>query len=188
MRRSVAAVARTLGAGRLIVYPTDTLLGLGARGSDPAAVARLAEAKGRPSGQPTSVMVSSVPELEALATLAPAGRRFVRRHLPGPYTVLVRPSPFARSTLAPRLFGPRGTLGVRIPDHALARAIARASGPVTATSANRHGEPPATTVAAARRAFGRSVALYVGGGPPPSGRPSTLVDLSGARPRFLARG
>ncbi len=188
MRRSVAAAARALRAGRLVVYPTDTLFGLGARAADPVAVARLAEAKGRPSGQPTSVMVSSVPELEALANLAPAGRRFVRCHLPGPYTVLVRPSPLARSTLAPRLFGPHGTLGVRVPDHAVARAIARASGPVTATSANRHGEPPATTVGAARRAFGPTVALYVGGGPAPSGRPSTLVDLSGARPRSLSRG
>lgn len=187
MRPTVADAARALRAGKLVAYPTDTLYGLAARASDSRAVDRLARVKGRPPRQPTSVMVSSVPELEALATLRPAGRRFVRLHLPGPFTVLVRPSPLARRTLARALFGPRGTLGLRVPDHPTARELGRRAGAVTATSANRHGEPPAHHLRDAAARFGREVAVYLRGGPAPSGRPSTLVDLSGPTPRPVAR-
>ncbi len=187
MRRSVAAAVRALRAGALVVYPTDTLLGLGARADSRAAVARLVRAKGRPDARPLSVAVSSWEEIESLADLSPAGRRWVRRHLPGPYTVLVRPSRRARRTLATSVAG-GWTLGVRIPAHPVARELARRVGPLVATSANRHGEPPAGTVGAARRALGGAVAVYLGGGPAPRGVPSTLVDLTGPAPRSRSRG
>jgi L-threonylcarbamoyladenylate synthase len=188
MGSGLADAVRALRAGWLVVYPTDTLLGVGARADDPTALARLAEAKGRPSGLPVSVTVSSTEEVEALAELASAGRRFVRTHLPGPYTVLVEGSPLARRTLAPPVRGPSGTVGLRVPDHPLARELARRAGPITATSANRHGRPPARTVRDARRAFGDEVAVYLSGTPRPSGRPSQLVDLTHAAPRAVDRG
>ncbi len=181
------AAVRALGAGRIVAYPTDTLLGLGVRASDPAALERLCAAKGRPEGLPVSVAVSSTEELEALLDLAPSARRWVRLHLPGPYTVLARPTPTGRAALAPSVVGPDGLLGVRVPDHPRARELARRVGPITSTSANRHGAPPCRTLAGARRTFGRAVGAYVGGGPAPSGRPSTLVDLTGPRPRTVAR-
>lgn len=183
----LADAVRALRAGRLVVYPTDTLLGVGARASDPTAVARLAEAKARPTRLPVSVTVSSTEEVEALAELSPAGRRFVRTHLPGPYTVLVAGSPLARRTLAPLARGPAGTIGLRVPDHLLARELARQAGPITATSANRHGHPPARTVREARRTFGEAVAVYLSGAPRPSGRPSQLVDLTRGAPRAVDR-
>jgi L-threonylcarbamoyladenylate synthase len=181
------AAVRALRGGRIVAYPTDTLLGLGVRARDPAAVARLAAAKGRPTGMPVSVAVSSTEELESLLDLPPAGRRFVRTRLPGPYTILARPSPKGRSAVAPAAIGPGRLLGVRVPDHPVARELARRAGPITSTSANRHGAPPCATVAEARRAFGREVAVYVPGGPSPSGRASTIVDLAGPRPRLVAR-
>lgn len=187
MRSTVALAARALVSGRLVVYPTDTLWGLGARASDPAAVERLLAAKGRPPGRATSVAVSSPAEVEALAELTPAGRRFVRTHLPGPYTLLVRPSRRARRSIARALLAPDGSLGLRVPDHATARELARRAGPLTATSANRHGRPPCDGVASARRAFAREVAVYLAGPPKPSGEPSVLVDLTGPRPRGRAR-
>jgi L-threonylcarbamoyladenylate synthase len=187
MGPALTAATRALAAGGLVVYPTDTLLGLGARAADPEAVERLAAAKHRPAGMPVSVMVSSIGEVEALAELSPAGRRFVRTHLPGPYTVLVTGSAQAHRSLAPPATGPSGTVGLRVPAHPLAREIARRAGPITATSANRHGEPPCRSVAAARRAFGRSVAVYLDGPPRPSGRPSQLVDLTQRTPRLVAR-
>ncbi len=187
MGSTVLDAARALTAGDLVVYPTDTLLGLGARASDPAAVARLEAAKGRPGRQPISVAVSSVPELEALGELTPAARRFARTHLPGPYTILLRPSPLARRTLAPRLFAENGTLGVRVPDHPVARELARAAGALTATSANLHDQPPCRTPAQARLAFGRAVRIYLAARPSPSGAPSTLIDLSGPRPHAVER-
>ena len=170
MGRSIAEAARALRAGALVVYPTDTLLGLGARATSRAAVARLAQVKGRPGGQPLSVAVSSLEEVEALASLSPAGRRWVRRNLPGPFTVLVTPSRWARASLAPAVVG-GDCLGLRVPAHPIARELARLAGPVVATSANRHGEPPASTLRTARRAFGRGVSVYLVGGRRRGGSP-----------------
>ncbi len=177
---------RALLAGGLVVHPTDTLLALAARALDPAAVRRLVDVKGRSPHRPLSVAVSSREELERWGRLGPSGRRFVRRALPGPYTVLVRPTAEARRTLAPEVGGqPR--IGLRVPAHPLALELARRAGPLVATSANRTGEPPARSMAAARRALGTAVALYVDAPPRPSGVPSTLVDLTGPRPRTVPR-
>ncbi|HLM92038.1 MAG TPA: L-threonylcarbamoyladenylate synthase [Thermoplasmata archaeon] len=186
MDAAVTAAARALRAGGLIVYPTDTLFGLGARATDRRAVAHLESTKGR-TGQPLSIAVSSFEELETWADLTPPARRWVRRHLPGPYTVLVRPSALASRTLPTTLVPPDAALAVRIPDHSAARELARRSGPIVATSANHHGQPPCRTVDEARRAFGPRVAAYVATRPRPSGRPSTFIDLRGDRPRPVAR-
>jgi len=186
MGPSVERAVRALASGRLVVFPTDTLLGLGARADDPRAVERLVGLKRRPAGQPLSAAVSSFEELEALGRFSASARRFVRRHLPGPYTVLVAPSAAARRRLAASVGGGR-TIGLRIPDHPVAREIARRVGPIVATSANRHGAPPAPTVRAAQRALGDDVAVYVRDGPPPSGVPSELVDLTGRAPRRRSR-
>lgn len=183
----VAEAARALVAGELVVYPTDTLLGLGARATDRRAVARLEALKARPSGQPLSVAVSSVEELERWADLSPTARRWARRHLPGPFTVLVPPSRWAARRLPRSIVPSGGALAARVPDHSLARELARRVGPVVATSANRHGLPPCPSVPAARRMFGSAVAVYLPARPAPSGRPSTLVDLRGDAPHPLRR-
>ncbi|HXQ93842.1 MAG TPA: L-threonylcarbamoyladenylate synthase [Thermoplasmata archaeon] len=183
-----AAAAEALAAGKLIVYPTDTLLGLGAAATEAAAVDALLAAKGRPSGMPISVAVSSLEEVELLVDWDDPARAIARRLLPGPVTLLARASAGARRRLAPHLLGPDGSIGIRVPDHPVAREIARTAGPITATSANRHGEPPCRTVPEARRVFGAQVAAYVTEGPAPSGRPSALVDLRGRIPRVVTRG
>lgn len=187
MDSPLSDAVRALAAGRLVVYPTDTLLGLGGRATDPRALDRLAEAKGRPTDLPVSVAVSSTEELEPLASLSAPGRRFARAHLPGPYTLLLPGSPLARRSLAPGVAGPTGTVGFRVPDHPLARELARRAGPITATSANRHGEAPCRTLSEARAAFGDVVAVYLRGAPRPSGRPSRLIDLTRGRPYLVAR-
>jgi L-threonylcarbamoyladenylate synthase len=177
---------RALQRGGLVAHPTDTLVALAASARDPSAVERLLMAKGRSATHRLSVALSSTEEIERWAELDEPARMFVRTHLPGPYTLLARPSTFARRELAPAVAqGPR--IGLRVPDHPLARELARRVGPLTATSANRTGEPPATNVAAARRALGRAVDVYVDAPPRPSGRPSTLVDVGGPRPRTVAR-
>jgi tRNA threonylcarbamoyl adenosine modification protein (Sua5/YciO/YrdC/YwlC family) len=187
MGPAIGRAAQALRAGRLVVYPTDTLLGVAARATDDRAVAGLERLKDRPADQPISVTVRAYSDLEAMTELSPSARRFVRTHLPGPYTILVRPSRFARRTLAPSVFAEDGTLGVRIPDHPVARELARQVGPITATSANRHGRPPCRTVNEARRVFGSAVAVYLAARPPGTGRPSRLVDLTGTEPRPVPR-
>lgn len=165
--------------GELVVYPTDTLYGLGADARNDAAVERLLAAKGRGPAQPISVAVASFEDVEPLARLSPSARSFLRSNLPGPFTLLVPPSPsIARVGLADPVRAGGEAIGVRVPDHPLARALARAVGPITATSANRHGDPPCRTMREARRAFGDRVAVYLDGPPFPSGQPSALVDLT----------
>ncbi|MCI4322099.1 MAG: threonylcarbamoyl-AMP synthase [Thermoplasmata archaeon] len=188
LESELARAVKALRRGGLVVYPTDTLLGLAARADDPAAVQRLIEAKARPGTLPLSVAVSSLEEVDRWTDLSDPRRAWIRRHLPGPYTALLPASSEARTTFAPSVLGPGGTLGIRIPDHPLARSLAELVGPMTATSANRHGEPPARSLAEARRTFGGDVAVYLDGAPAPSGRPSELVDLTGARPRSVRRG
>ncbi len=182
-----AAIA-TLSTGGLIVYPTETLLGLGAIATDATAVDALLRAKDRPSGMPISVAVSSVEEVEMLVDWSAGSRSIARRVLPGPVTLLGPSSRLARRSLAPALIGPDGSIGIRVPDHPVAREIARRVGPITATSANRHGAPPCRSIVEARRVFGNLVGTYVGRGPPPSGRPSALVDLRSPVPRHVMRG
>ena len=188
MRPDLAPALRALAAGELVVYPTDTLFGLAGRAGDADAVARVARTKGRPGPRPISVAVSSVEEADRLGAASWAARRFLRTHLPGPYTVLLRPSEFARRHLAAPLFSADGALGIRVPDHPIARELARRAGPLTATSANLHGRPPSRTLRQARRAFGAAVRIYLAGAPSPSGRPSTLIDLTRDVPRAVARG
>lgn len=184
----VERAVRALRRGGLVVYPTDTLIGMGARANDAAAVDRLLTAKDRPPSMPLSVAVSSHEEIETWAELNGPRRAWLRRHLPGPYTVLLPASPEARTTFAGPVLGPGGTLGLRIPDHPLARSLAELVGPVTSTSANRHGALPARSVSEARQVFGREVAFYLDGAPAPSGSPSELVDFTGAKPRSVRRG
>jgi L-threonylcarbamoyladenylate synthase len=186
MGDGVAAAVRSLRRGELVVYPTDTVLGLGALAGHPRAVRRLLAAKGRSSAQPISVCVSSTEEIERFARVSPAARRFLRRHLPGPFTVLLAPSPAGRREFAPGIGG-AAAIGFRVPDHPVARELARRAGPVTATSANRHGRPPARSARAARRTFGALVACYLSAVPKGTGTPSTVVDLTGAMPREIPR-
>ncbi|MGI0055563.1 MAG: L-threonylcarbamoyladenylate synthase [Thermoplasmata archaeon] len=173
--------------GKVVLYPTDTLYGLGADATNPDAVDALLRLKGRSASQPISIALSSTEEVEPLARLSEEARAFTRTHLPGPYTLLVHPSPLARRTLAPSIVSAAPTLGIRIPDHPLARELARSLGPITATSANRHGASPARTPAEARRAFGRELAAYLESPPAPTGQPSTLVDLTGPTPKMRPR-
>jgi L-threonylcarbamoyladenylate synthase len=187
MGASLADAVRALASGELVVYPTDTLIGIAARATDPVAVDRLAAAKDRPSQLPVSVAVSSLDEVEPLGRFSPAGRRWARLHLPGAYTALLPASALARARLAPPLVSASGVVGFRIPDHPLARELARRAGPITSTSANRHGAPPARTPTEARALFGDAVAVYLPAAPRPSGVPSTLVDLTGPEPRPIPR-
>jgi L-threonylcarbamoyladenylate synthase len=181
----IEAAARALARGRLVVYPTDTLWGLGARATDAAAVDRLFALKERPPDMPVSLAVSSLEEIEPLVRMLPAQRAFVRRELPGPITVLLPPSPAAKRRLAPALLGPGRSIGVRIPDHPVARELARRAGPITCTSANKHGRTPPPDLEGVRAELGDGVAAYLDGPPAPSGKPSRIIDLTGAAPAVV---
>ncbi|MSQ31565.1 MAG: threonylcarbamoyl-AMP synthase [Dehalococcoidia bacterium] len=180
--RASEVVARLLDGG-VVVVPTDTVYGLAALATSAEALRALAELKGRDAQQPIAVLVDSVaavaPYLERTEALDP-----VARFWPGALTAVVRARP---GGLAAPVVTAEGTIGVRIPDDDLARTVIRGvGGVIAASSANRHGEPPALTAAEAARAF--PDLLVLDGGDRTGGVPSTVVDLTGDRPRVLREG
>jgi len=176
-------IVSALQAGQAVVIPTDTVYGLAARAADPAATARLFELKGRASGVPVAVLCADVEQALALAEIAddPGVRAVAERWWPGPLTLVVR----RRDGLDWHLGAPEHTIGLRVPDHDLVRALAVRVGPLATTSANRHGEPPAVTASEAADALGAGVALVVDGGPL-GGQPSTVLDAT-VRPWAVLR-
>jgi L-threonylcarbamoyladenylate synthase len=171
----VDEVVAALEAGAVVVLPTDTVYGLVALARDEAATAALFALKGRSHDVPLAVLCASVEQALALAepSVGPAVEAVAARWWPGPLT-LVLPR---RTGVELHLGDPAHTVGLRVPDHDLVRAIAARVGPLAATSANRHGSPVAETAAAAAAALGPAVALVVDGGTLGE-RSSTVVDAT----------
>lgn len=182
----VRIAADRLRSGGLVAFPTETFYGLGAHALDAAAVARVFQAKGRPAEKPLLVLVDSIPMVYLVAAAIPErASRLMGRYWPGPLT-LVLP---ARSGLPSALTAGTDTIGVRLPGHAIARALVRAvASPVTAPSANPHGAPSPRTAEEVAASLGDAVDLILDAGPTAGGSPSTLVDLTGARARVLRAG
>ena len=174
-----------LAAGGVVVFPTESVYGLGADATSAAAVDRLVAVRGREPGKPILVLASDVAMVTAAARdVSPLARRLAERLWPGALT-LVLP---ARDDLPAALTAGTGTIGVRVPAHATACAlVARFGRPVTAPSANPPGEPPAETVDAARAYFGAGVGAYVDGGLC-DGAPSTVVAVDGDAIRIVREG
>ena len=149
-------------AGDLVIYPTDTLYGLGADPTQERAVERVFEVKGRPEVLAVPVIAADVSQVDQqVGLLTPLARRVAERFWPGPVTLVLE----ARPSVSRRLLGGRDSVAVRVPDHPVARALARLLGrPVTATSVNRSGQPAATTAAEAKAAIGDQVRVIVDGG------------------------
>jgi L-threonylcarbamoyladenylate synthase len=170
MDDEVVRAAAAVRDGHPVVYPTETVYGLGADATDPDAIARVFELKRRPRRNPLSV---GVPDLEtAQAYTRPSARAeaFMRAFLPGPVTVVVE-----SDALPAVLTGGRDRVGVRIPDHEIALALLRETGPITATSANVSGSPSVTHPDELDDRIREGVAVVVDGGQSP-GTESTVVD------------
>ncbi|HSV68330.1 MAG TPA: L-threonylcarbamoyladenylate synthase [Mycobacteriales bacterium] len=182
---AVAAAAAAIRRGELVVLPTDTVYGVGADAFLPAAVVALLHAKGRGRDMPVPVLVSSRPALDGLVLHVPqAARDLVEAFWPGGLTLVLEHSP----SLAWDLGDSRGTVAVRMPLHPVALELLEQTGPLAVSSANRTGQPPATTATEARAQLVDSVSVYLDGGP--SGDPvaSSIVDLTGPDPRLLRAG
>jgi tRNA threonylcarbamoyl adenosine modification protein (Sua5/YciO/YrdC/YwlC family) len=182
---AVAAAADSVTAGELVVLPTDTVYGLGADAFQPAAVAELLRAKGRGRDFPVPVLVGSWQTIDGLVTdVDQRTRDLIEAFWPGGLTLVVRHAP----TLSWDLGDANGTVAVRMPLHPVAIELLETTGPMAVSSANRHGEPPAQTAAEARRQLGEDVAVYLEDGQVPGGVASTIVDVTGGRPRILRLG
>ncbi|SDN25732.1 tRNA threonylcarbamoyl adenosine modification protein, Sua5/YciO/YrdC/YwlC family [Actinomyces ruminicola] len=190
----IARAAAHVAAGGLLALPTDTVYGLGVRADDAAAVARLLAAKGRGRSMPPPVLVADVAQLDGVVAHVPdAARALMESFWPGALTLVLD----AAVGLGWDLGDTGGTIAVRMPDHPLALALLRATGPMAVTSANVTGSAPATDAVGVRAAFpGRVVdvdgdadaagagdILLLDGGPTPGPVPSTIVSLAGRATR-----
>ena len=179
-----AAVTAVLG-GELVVLPTDTVYGLGADAFSPSAVRRLLAAKGRGREMPPPVLVGTVRAATALVEdLGADGQALIDEFWPGGLTIVCR----AASTLSWDLGDSKGTVAIRMPEDKVALELLTETGPMAVSSANLSGSPAATTAQQAREQLGESVAVYLDGGQCAGGVASTIVDLTGERPRLLRRG
>ncbi len=176
IERAVAELAR----GGAVVYPTETVYGLGVDPANEAAMELLFALKGGRRGSGISLLVEGIETAERLCEggLRGAARRLAERFWPGPLTLIV-----PASRMVPQAaVGPTGGVGLRCSsDPVAAELVAAAGRPITATSANPTGRPPAASVAEARRYFRERVAVYLDGGPRAIEQVSTVVEFLGGR-------
>jgi L-threonylcarbamoyladenylate synthase len=179
--------AEALAAGDLIILPTETVYGLAADAANPAAVARLYEAKGRPRFNPLIAHVADWAMAARVARLDDRARRLAGAFWPGPITLV---APIADAALVCDLArAGLDTVAVRAPGHPLAQAVIAAFGhPIVAPSANRSGRPSPTTFADAVAETGAAASVCLDGGDCEIGLESTVVGLLGGPPRLLRPG
>ena len=170
----VREAADMIRDGLVVAYPTDTLYGLAVDPRNAVAVRRLFELKGRPETSALTLIAADAAQARLAGEMTADADRLAARWWPGPLTIVVRARPgLAMETLAGGL-----TVGVRVPDQAVARALAEAVGfCITATSANRSGDTPASTAAGVGEAL-PIVDAILDGGPSRGGPPSTIVDAA----------
>lgn len=182
----IQAAALALREGKLVVFPTETVYGVGADCRSAAAVRSIFAAKGRPADNPVIVHVANVGMARDLASVWPdAASKLAAAFWPGPLTLVVR-----RNDKVPDVVsGGLDTVAVRVPDHPVAQALLQACGfGVAAPSANKSGRPSPTRCADARDDLGDAVAVYLDGGATRVGVESTVIDVTGKRPALLRPG
>ena len=179
---AVAALRR----GDVIVFPTETLYGLGADALNFSAVEKVFQLKGRDSNQPFPVLVSDRSMLESLVgQIVPLAEKLMARFWPGPLT-LVLP---ARPEIPKPLVNSAGGVGVRISSQPVAQEIVKTLGrPLTATSANPSGQPGAHSVAQARNYFSGKIGVFIDGGTLTSKTGSTVAEVVGNKIKILRAG
>jgi L-threonylcarbamoyladenylate synthase len=181
-----------LRAGELVAFPTETVYGLGADASNPAAVAKIFAAKGRPADHPLIVHLAGHDAVDHWADQVPAvAWELMETFWPGPLTLILRKQAWVPDAVT----GGQDTVGLRVPGHPVAlellrrfAAVAGEHAGIAAPSANRFGRISPTTAAHVQEELGDRVSLILDGGPCTVGIESTIVDCSGGEPVVLRPG
>lgn len=184
---AIAEAARLILAGQPVAVPTETVYGLAADAGNPEAVARIYEAKGRPSFNPLIVHVSGLSEADRIATLGQRSRELAEQHWPGPLTIV---GPARNdSGIASLATAGLATVAVRMPRHRAMQALLEAvRRPLAAPSANSSGAISPTRAGHVMRSLGGRIPLIIDDGPSPAGIESTIVSEIDGELRLLRRG
>ena len=182
----IQQACEALRRGALVAFPTDTLYALGANALDPAAIERVHTVKGRHHGKPLSILVPSVEAAADLAAGLPDGvRSLMQSFWPGALTVVVKASP----KIPAILIGTAGTVGLRMPAGAVARALLAAfAGPIVGTSDNKSGGADPADARTVQKTVGGQIDLILDGGRVTLGVPSTVIDCTIQPAHILREG
>ncbi|MHA7285047.1 L-threonylcarbamoyladenylate synthase [Arthrobacter sp. MDT3-44] len=183
----LTAAQRAVSLKQCIVLPTDTVYGIGADAFSPQAVATLLASKGRGRNMPPPVLIPRIQTLDGLATdVHPDARRLAEAFWPGGLTLICHAQPSLTWDLGDTM----GTVALRMPDDDVALELLTITGPLAVSSANRTGQPAATTAADAAAQLAESVAVYLDAGPRTAaeGAGSTIVDATGEVLRVVRQG
>jgi L-threonylcarbamoyladenylate synthase len=182
----LTSAQRALESGGIVALPTETFYGLAVDAFNPDALTRLNRVKGKDADSPVLLLLADPKQTELVADELPARfTKLAETFWPGPLTLVVH----ASDRVPREVSGGRGTVAVRVPGLALPRRLADKLGrPLSGVSANRYREPPCRTAADVSRVLGEEIELILDGGRTAGGAPSTIVDLTGDRPRVLREG
>ena len=170
--------------GGLVAFPTDTVYGLGTSAFSAQGIEAIFRAKGRDTSKAIAVLLGEVEQIgQVTSGLTEAAQRLAARYWPGPLTLVV-----PRHPSLPENISPYPTIGLRLPDHAFARALIRACGPLATTSANRSGGENPLTAQDVLLQLGGHIDLLIDGGATPGGVPSAVVDCTAAQIKILRAG
>ncbi len=181
---AVLAAAEDIAAGRLIVYPTETVYGIGADIYNESAIKNLYVAKNRPFDMALSVAVSDKAMLERVAVLNENADKLIKAFLPGPLTIIIK----KQYDVPDIVTSSSQKVGIRIPDNRFALELIRRTGPIVATSANLHSHPDAIDIDSAVADLGTSSDPYIDAGKCDLGKPSTIVWLEGKEVEIVRQG
>ena len=171
-----------MAGGGVILYPTDTVYGLGANIFNNDAVERIYEIKKRDQSKPLSVLVQNTESLELIADLNRSSREIINKWLPGPFTFILN----KKNVVSPYVSA-SSKVGVRIPDYKIARALASLF-PITTTSANLTNECTLSNPQDILKQIGNDIDLVIDVGDLGAAKPSTVIDLSSSKPTLVRNG
>lgn len=182
--KELEEVVAVLKEGELIVYPTDTLYGIGADPFNESSVKKVFLAKERPFDMPLSIAVSNEKMMESVAVLNDNARRLIRRFMPGALTIMLTRKP----TIPDILTSGANQVGIRIPNHPLAIRLIDRFGPVTSTSANLHSHKDPVDARMPMKDLKDSVKICIDCGRTAKAEPSTIVDVSEGTVEVIRKG
>lgn len=177
-------VVSTLKGGELVIFPTDTLYGIGADPFNESSVKKVFVAKNRPFDMALSLAVSNEKMMESVTVLNEPARKLIRKFLPGPLTIMLTKKP----TIPDILTSGANTVGIRIPDHPLAIRLIDRFGPITATSANLHSHPDPVEASVALKDLKGHFQICIDCGKTKYHAQSTIVDVSDGTVELIRKG
>ena len=184
--KKLQEIADIIKQGGIVVFPTETVYGIGTNGLDSKAITKLYEVKQRPLNKPISLLVSSLEMVRSVTeNISDMVYKLMEAFFPGPLTIILKKN----NCVPNNLTNNTNTVGIRMPDNIIARKpIEYANVPIATPSANISGKPSGTNIQGIIKDFGDKVDYYIDGGPSKLGIGSTIVKIDGDKPIILRHG